>query len=68
MKVDQGLALVPGTDINQLVENFEGHFGPVRYSIKLVMPQYNFLMCLRAWFPVMSVTYAYRSAVGLLYA
>ena len=30
VKVDHGLALVPGTNIDKLVENFEGHFGPVR--------------------------------------
>lgn len=31
------------------------------------MLQYNFLMCLQAWFPVMPMAYAYRSAVGGLY-
>ena len=30
MKVDHGLALVPGTNIDKLVENFESSFGQVR--------------------------------------
>ena len=29
-KVDHGLAQMPGTNNDKLVENFEGHFGPVR--------------------------------------
>ena len=44
VKVERGLALVPGANIDKLVENFEGHFGPVRVNMWHVMLQCNFQM------------------------
>ena len=66
VKVDHGLALVPGTNIDKLVRNFEGHFGPVRIQQvacdgSIQLPDVSAGL-------VSHDAYAYRSAVGgLLY-
>ena len=46
VKVDRGLALVPGTNIDKLVENFESYLVKCVSSMWLVMPPFNFPMCL----------------------
>ena len=66
VKVERGLALVPGTNIDKLVENFEGHFGPVRVQhvacdSSMQLPDVSSSLTSKD-------AYAYRSAVGgLLY-
>ena len=66
VKVERGLALVPGTNIDKLVENFEGHFGPVRVQHvacdgSMQLPDVSSSLTSKD-------AYAYRSAVGgLLY-
>ena len=66
VKVDHGLALVPGTNIDKLVRNFEGHFGPVRIQ-QVACDESIQLPAVSAGL-VSHDAYAYRSAVGgLLY-
>ena len=64
--VDRGFALVPGTNIDKLVENFESYFGQVRVQhvacdASIQLPDVSSNLTSRD-------AYAYRSAVrGLLY-
>ena len=66
VKVERGLALVPGTNIDKLVENFVTHFGQVRIQhvtcdASIQLPDVSSNLTSRD-------AYAYRSAVGgLLY-
>ena len=66
MKVNHGLALVPRTNIDKLVENFESYFGQVRVQhvacdSSIQLPDVSSNLTSRD-------AYAYRSAVGgLLY-
>ena len=47
VKVDHGLALVPGTNIDKLVENFESSFGQVRVQHVACDSSIQLSMCLQ---------------------
>ena len=62
VNVERGLALVPGTNIDKLVENFVTHFGQVRIQhltcdASIQLPDVSSNLTSRD-------AYAYRSAVG----